>query len=89
MVDFAMPIRWKFPQYLQAHNVSVYALAQELEGKVTITTLYNLKNKPQKRIDLENLEAVIHGLERLTGKRVDITDLLELDRVRPRGSDHG
>ena len=72
-----MPMKWKFPQFIDSNNITVYALAQKLEGEVTITTLYNLKNKEQKRIDLSTLNALIPALAQLTGKKVGLTDLLE------------
>lgn len=73
-------MRWKFSEFLDANNLTVYALAQKLEGHITITTLYNLKNKEQKRIDLSTLNALIPALESLTGREVDLSDLLVYER---------
>ena len=82
MVDSTskMPTKWKLRDFLEAKGITVYALSKELEGQVSITTLYSLKNRRPKRLDLEGLDALIPALERLTGERVELTDLLEFTR---------
>jgi DNA-binding Xre family transcriptional regulator len=72
-----MPMRWKLDAFLKAHNITVYALAKKTEGKLTRTTLYNLTNKPQKRIELETLNVLIPTLSKMLGKQVKLDDLLD------------
>ena len=42
----------------------------------TLSDVYNGKHRPS----LETLESVICGLEKLTGEKVELTDLLEVSR---------
>ena len=81
-LDSDVPVRWKFAQFLEKNGITVYALAKKLEGKVTITTLYTLKNKPPERVvDYGNVDALLDGLSEMTGREVDVTEIVEY--VRP------
>jgi DNA-binding Xre family transcriptional regulator len=73
-----MPMRWKLQEFLEKHNITVYALAKETT--IARNTLYNLTNKAPARIDLETLNELIPALERVTKKRVELTDLLDYER---------
>ena len=81
MIDSPMPTRWKLDSFLKAHDITVYALAQKTEGRLTRTTLYNLTNKRPKRIEIETLDVLIPVLTGLTGKEVTVHDLLEYERA--------
>ncbi len=78
MVPSSMPMKWKLPEFLNKHNITVYKLAKETT--IARNTLYNLTNKTPIRIDLETLNALIPALERMTGQRVELNDLLEYER---------
>lgn len=76
-------IRLKLRQYLDAHNLSAYRLVREVEG-ISPNTIYAYAANRRKPT-LHNLEKVLSALERLTGKPVSISDLLEVERTAPAG----
>ena len=66
---------WKLPEYLEAHDITRYQLMQELgDGRGRVA--YRWADLPQ-RLDTEALEGVLAALEKLTGDRISISDLLE------------
>lgn len=66
---------WKLPEYLNTHNLTRYALMQELgDGKGRIA--YKWKSLPE-RLDTEALTRVLDALEKLTGESVTIADILD------------
>ena len=67
-------------EYLQAQGQSVYGLVQEAarQGKrLSRTNLYNLTSGEAKGIQFETLSDLLDVLPKLTGKPVELTDLLE------------
>ncbi len=72
-----MSLDWKLKGVLAQHNITVYRLA-DVSG-VPRNTLYNLVNKEPARVDLGTLDAVLSALDKLTGERVSVNDLLERD----------
>lgn len=65
---------WKLPEYLDTHNLTRYALMQELgDGKGRIA--YKWKSLPE-RLDTEALSRVLDALEKLTGESVTLDDIL-------------
>ncbi|CAN5560272.1 hypothetical protein BH24DEI1_BH24DEI1_04150 [soil metagenome] len=80
-----MDIRITLGDYLDAHNLSAYRLAQETSGKVARGSIYALARGEVKRVDLDTLGAVMETLERLTGEPVKFDDLLEAVGKPPAG----
>ena len=72
-----MALRFNLGNYLQRRQITAYRLVGEVQGKVAPNTIYSLARKPAQRIDLKTVGEVLCALERLTGDRVEITDLLE------------
>ncbi len=72
-----MTLRFNLGNYLQQRQITAYRLVSEVQGKVAPNTIYSLARKPAQRIDLKTVGEVLRALERLTGNRVEITDLLE------------
>ena len=72
-------VRWRLRQYLDEHDLSAYALTKA--AALAPNTVYALARGDRGRVDLAVLEKVITGLEQLTGRRVELTDVLE--RVAP------
>ena len=74
-----MPTRIRLKELLDEQGVTVYKLAKQTEGKLSIQSLYNLTSvkNPAKRIELESLDAIIEALFSITGKRFTVCDLLE------------
>lgn len=67
------------PEILRREGVSVYRLHQELSKKVSRATLYKWGTEGPKSIDPQVLGWVLWGLERMTGKRYILQDLLEVE----------
>lgn len=76
---------WKLRHFLEQHNISTLALSKAM-GSKRVATLYRLTSpkKPPTRVDLSTLEAVIAALRTLTGKAINVTDLLEVNEVSTR-----
>lgn len=71
--------KWKLPEYLEQHEITPYRLGVELGGHKRIPVIYRLakKDKPPTRVDFDTLGELIKGLRVLTGKNVQLSDLLE------------
>ena len=67
---------WRLGPLLDQQGLSVYKLAQNLEGQVSRTTLYAIARGETKRVDCDTLAAVLDGLEALTGQHYEVGDLL-------------
>lgn len=68
-------VRWKLNDYLEAHQISVYALIQASE--LSPNTVYEIARGKSKQARLETLGALLSGLQALTNSRVELTDVLE------------
>lgn len=71
----AVPVRWKVRQYLEAHNLTPYRLMKE--SGLAQGTVYRLVNGDTQNLNATTLDATIRALRTLTGKPVDIPDVLE------------
>lgn len=70
-------IRLLLPQLMAQRRVNRTQLASASGLRyATLSDVYSGKHRPS----LETLEAVIQGLEKMTGQPVEITDLLEVTR---------
>ena len=85
-----MTLRLNLGQYLQRHQITAYRLVGEVRGKVAPNTIYALARKPAQRIDLNTVSEVLRALERLTGEKVIITEVLEeaQETSAPASPDH-
>ncbi len=72
-----MTLRFNLGSYLQSHQISAYRLVGEVKGRVAPNTIYSLARRPAQRIDLNTVGEVLRALERLTGEKVAITEMLE------------
>lgn len=71
-------LRWKLAQLLDAEGITVYQLHQTIKPHVSSNTLYSWSKRAPKLLDPEKLTWVLWGLERLTGKRFVLSDLIEV-----------
>lgn len=78
MINSLMPTRWKLKEFLDDHSITVYALAQKTEGKLSRNALYHLASRP-KGIQFETLDVLVPILSEMTGKKLTVADLLEYD----------
>jgi predicted transcriptional regulator len=71
-----VPIQWKLRAYLEAHNITAYALAKA--AQIAPPNIYRmLKGEGPKMFDREVLGRIIRALRDLTGKPVSVSDVLE------------
>jgi DNA-binding Xre family transcriptional regulator len=70
-----MPVRWKVKQFLEAHGLTTYRLMKE--SGLAQGTVYRLVNGDTQNLNAATLDATIKALRTLTGKQVDIPDVLE------------
>ncbi len=70
-------LRWRVKDILEAHGLTVYALAKRLEGRVNRNTLYQISQDRTRRADLDTLEALSLTLTDMTGHSVGVGDLFE------------
>jgi transcriptional regulator with XRE-family HTH domain len=68
-------LHFNLKPYLERHNITTYRLAKD--SGITASTLYGLARKRTQNIDLATVSRIIDSLQRLTGRKVSITDLLE------------
>ena len=71
-------MNWKIKQLLEQHKITPYRLWKE--SGLARQTVYTLAHDKGDRVDLGTLGTVLHSLERLTGKRIELTDVLEVVR---------
>ena len=68
-------LRLNLGKYLEQHSITSYNLIKE--SGLASNTIYALARKPAQRIDLDTVSTILNTLERITGKEVSITDVLE------------
>ena len=79
-----MTLRLNLGRYLQRHQITAYRLANEVQGKVAPNTVYAMARKPAQRIDFDTVSQLLSALERLTGEKVglmDVVDEIEQPRI--------
>ena len=77
-------LAWKFKSLLDREDVTVYALAkklaEEMDVPLSLRTLYRWSNTVPNNPNLDGIAWVLWGLEELTGKAFQISDVLEYRR---------
>ena len=71
-------MRWKLKGFLEAHKLSVRAVSRE--SGLSLTGVYKMARNEVKGLEFEALGRVIVALEKLTHKRVEPNDVLEVVR---------
>lgn len=72
-----MTLRLNLGGYLQQHQISAYRLASEVKGQVAPNTVYAMARKPAQRIDFDTVSQLLSALERLTGEKVGLMDVVD------------
>jgi DNA-binding Xre family transcriptional regulator len=70
-----MAMTWKLKECLDRHDITPYRLAKE--SGLALSTVYSLTNTQPERLDMNSLDAIMGTLEKITGRPVALTDLLE------------
>ena len=73
--------RVTFRELLEARGLTAYRVATEGRGTVSRNAVYALARGDADRVDLGTLGKLADVLERLTGDRVTVGDLLTLERT--------
>jgi DNA-binding Xre family transcriptional regulator len=73
-----MPVKWKVKDYLEQHNKTPYSLWKA--SGISRTTIYAITGGKMDGLHFDTLDRLILGLEQITGKRVELTDVLEVIR---------
>lgn len=70
-------MRWTLPQYLEQHGLTAYKLARIVDRKRE-NTIYRLAREETdpSSVNFDVLKEILDGLRELTGKNVQITDLI-------------
>ncbi len=77
-------MRWKLQDYLERHNLNAHRLVKA--SGLSSNTVYPMTRGEAQRVSLATLETVLLALRDLTGERVAIGDLLELEDTRATGA---
>ncbi|WP_119673963.1 helix-turn-helix domain-containing protein [Deinococcus sp. RM] len=73
----AFTVKWRVKELLDAHSLTAYKLAQELNGTVSRNSVYALAAGTPKRADLDTIGAMLGALRRMTGNdALTVADLL-------------
>jgi DNA-binding Xre family transcriptional regulator len=75
-----MPTQWKLEGTLQKYGKSPMSLARA--SGLTKTTIYSMVNGSSQAVQLETLDKLLSGLEKLTGKPMSVSDVLERE-IKP------
>ena len=70
-------VRWKLKPFLERHRISANALVKQT--RLSRNTVYPIVRGETRQVSFETLSTISSGLEALTGERVDIQDLLEIE----------
>ena len=76
-----VPVRWMIRPLLERHHISTYRLMRE--SGLAQGTVYRLVNGETQSLNVETLDRVMAALQRLTGERLEISDLLRYDEPNP------
>jgi DNA-binding Xre family transcriptional regulator len=71
-------VKWKIAELLEKNGKTAYALAK-VSG-LSMPTVYAIVNGEKKGVQFDVLASIMRGLEELTGKRVELSDVLEVIR---------
>jgi DNA-binding Xre family transcriptional regulator len=70
-----MPVKWKLSEVLTNNKLSVRQVM--LETGLSSNTLYPIARGTSEQVSLETIAKIIEALRALTGKKIEVSDLLE------------
>ena len=73
-----LPFKWKLREVLQQRDITPYRLMHE--SGISHTTIYRIVNGYSQTLNGRVLEQLLETLERITGEKFTITDLVEWER---------
>ena len=73
-----MAIRFKLNEFLTEQKITPYKVSK-VSG-LSLTTVYGINRDKTKRIDKVTLDALLVALEDLTGKHLEVSDIVAFER---------
>lgn len=73
-----MNVRWKVKEFLESNGKTTYSLWKA--SGLSRTTAYAIAAGNMKGVEFDTLAKLLGGLEHLTGKQVELADVLEVTR---------
>ncbi len=73
-----MSVVFTIGDFLRAHEITPYRLSRETN--INFNTIYGIVNNKAKRVDRETLNSILTSLEELTGKSLEVSDVLAFTR---------
>ncbi len=70
-------MKWKLKDYLEQHDITAHQLA--LEAKLSLNSVYPAVRGEAERVSLATLDRMLTALDKLTGERAELGDVLERD----------
>lgn len=70
-------MKWKLKDYLEQHDITAHQLA--LESKLSLNSVYPAVRGQAERVSLATLDRMLTALDKLTGERAELGDVLERD----------
>ena len=70
-----MAVKWKIKELLREHGITPYRLMKDTG--LSQGTAYRLANNDFNSVNADIIDVVVKALRKLTGKPVDVADLLE------------
>lgn len=71
-------MRWKVKEFLEQNGATTYALWKA--SGLSRTTAYAIAQGDMKGVEFDTLGKLLSGLEQVTGKQVELADVLEVVR---------
>lgn len=71
-------MRWKVKEFLELNGKTTYALWKA--SGLSRTTAYAIAQGDMKGVEFDTLGKLLGGLEQITGRRVELADVLEVVR---------
>ena len=71
-------MKWKVKEFLEMHDKTAYSLWKA--SGISRTTIYAITGGKMDGLHFETLSKLITGLESITGKTVEVGDVLEVVR---------
>ena len=70
-------IHWKLKSVLKEYNLTPYRLAKATNGKLSLNAVYNAVADDLTAVKFVSLGTLINALRVLTGRQINIGDLIE------------
>lgn len=71
-------VKWKLRGLLKREGITPYALKNHLGARVSQPTVYAYVNDPPGKPDLRVLGSLLQGVRELSGKDLELADVLEI-----------